>query len=348
MASPVGKFWKNGFLLGKFYPFHAGHAYLIEEAKKRCEHLVVLVACLPGDKEDFLEGKERYEAVKEHFTGYKDIEVRFHQDDDPQYPEEHPMFWNVWLKIILMNVDARQTNVIFSSERYGCTISRLLGIEHCMIDMKRTHIHISGTAVREDMFENWQYLPKSTQNRLMKKIAILGPESAGKSTLTKQLAEKIGCKYVPEYGREFVEQGGICDDRGFQKIALEQERRLKIAIEENTKPVIICDTEWVVTKVFYDMYTEKANEKIGVPIGMLDFSLFKFSHYDLRILLHPQNLEGIQDGTRNFLPDRLEHYNKLKNELDELGLPYVCIDSGEKALEKSLEIIQSMFGCKIT
>lgn len=343
----MAKKWKHGFLLGKFYPFHLGHAYLIEEALKRCEHLVVLVACLPGDKEDFLEGRERFEAVKEHYQGYKGIEIRFHQDDDPQYPEEHPMFWNVWLKIILMNIDAKQTDIIFSSERYGITISRLLGIEHCMIDLDRKNVEISGTKVREDIFRNWNFLPHSTQKRLMRKVAILGPESSGKSTLAKQLSSHIGCKMLEEYGREFVEKGGICNDRGFQSIAIEHDRRLKRLVEENDKPLIICDTDWITTKVFYDMYKQKGDQTIGVPEGKLDFDLFSFSEYDVRILLHPGKIGAVQDGTRNFLSERLEHFKKIKEELDRRLIHYYVIDSGETAFEESVKVIESFLGCKI-
>lgn len=198
------------------------------------------------------------------------------------------------------------------------------------------------------MVANWKLLPRSTQKRLMKKIAILGPESAGKSTLAKQLAEHIGCELVEEYGREFVEKGGICDDRGFQTIALEHERRLKRAIEENEKPLLICDTDWITTKVFYDMYKEKADTEIGAPQGGLDFSLFDFSHYDLRIVLHPAGIDAIQDGTRNFLPERLKHHQKIVEELHMQEVLYHCIDSGPGAFEKSLELIESFLGCKIS
>lgn len=38
------------------------------------------------------------------------------------------------------------------------------------------------------------------------KIAIIGPESTGKSTLTKQLAEKYQTQFVSEYARTFIEQ----------------------------------------------------------------------------------------------------------------------------------------------
>ena len=40
----------------------------------------------------------------------------------------------------------------------------------------------------------------------MYKIAILGPESTGKSELAKALAEYFHSEWVPEYAREYIEK----------------------------------------------------------------------------------------------------------------------------------------------
>ena len=40
------------------------------------------------------------------------------------------------------------------------------------------------------------------------RVAILGAESSGKSTLAAALAERYGTVWVPEYLREFVETQG--------------------------------------------------------------------------------------------------------------------------------------------
>lgn len=37
-------------------------------------------------------------------------------------------------------------------------------------------------------------------------ITIVGPESSGKTTLARQLANDIGCPWVPEYAREYLEE----------------------------------------------------------------------------------------------------------------------------------------------
>lgn len=39
-------------------------------------------------------------------------------------------------------------------------------------------------------------------------ITIVGPESSGKTTLARELAEAIGCSWVPEHARLFLEQLG--------------------------------------------------------------------------------------------------------------------------------------------
>ena len=39
----------------------------------------------------------------------------------------------------------------------------------------------------------------------MKKIVIIGPESTGKTTLTKSLAKHYNCQFVTEYAREYID-----------------------------------------------------------------------------------------------------------------------------------------------
>ena len=47
----------------------------------------------------------------------------------------------------------------------------------------------------------------------MKVVVLTGPESAGKSTLSKALAERFNAPLVSEYVREFIEQHQRDTDR---------------------------------------------------------------------------------------------------------------------------------------
>ena len=332
----MAKKWKNGFLLGKFLPPHLGHMYLIDEALKQPEKLTVLVCALPDNIETFMTGRKRFEAVREHYLGFKNVNVVFHQGLDPQYPHEHTNFWNIWMKIILSNIDPETTDVVFSSEEYGEEIAKRLQIDHCLIDIDRVVVPISGTKVRENIFENWHFLPKETQKRLVKKIAILGPESTGKSTLVKRLARYFGVPYIKEYGREFGELGKEYDDRGFREIAIVQNELVKEAVEAATSPIILCDTDNITTEVFYKLYTE-----LGKTASELDFTCFEFVDYDLRILLHPKGLPFVQDGTRTTIKEseRERHYNLLLAEIVVQNLNFELTVAGDKAFYDSIEFI---------
>ncbi len=49
----------------------------------------------------------------------------------------------------------------------------------------------------------------SKLHRMLKKIVVLGPESTGKSTLCKQLAEHYNTLWCPEYAREYLLKHGM-------------------------------------------------------------------------------------------------------------------------------------------
>lgn len=86
----------------------------------------------------------------------------------------------------------------------------------------------------------------------IKKIVIIGPESTGKSTLTRGLAEKFGEPWVEEYAREYLENLGRAynyDDLlkiAQGQIALE-EQKLKAAAK-----LLFCDTDLHVIRVWSD------------------------------------------------------------------------------------------------
>lgn len=82
---------------------------------------------------------------------------------------------------------------------------------------------------------------------------------------------------------------------------------------------MFADTEILTTKLFYDMYYPNGLQTIKDFIFHTE-SLAK--PYDLYILLKP-DCAAVQDGTRQFLDERWNHYNKIKEVLTEKGLPFV-------------------------
>jgi nicotinamide riboside kinase len=93
------------------------------------------------------------------------------------------------------------------------------------------------------------------------RIAILGAESTGKSTLTAALAARHGTVWVPEYLREFVETEGRVpyeeDQLGIARRQLQREDALAAGLADGVAAeprLLFCDTTPLMTAVYSRIY----------------------------------------------------------------------------------------------
>ena len=143
------------------------------------------------------------------------------------------------------------------------------------------------------------------------RIGIIGPESTGKTTLAKEIAERYHGTYVAEYAREFVERKGTTEVTYEElcEIAKEQIKELEIRDEG----LVVYDTELIVTKVWFDY-------AFGHWPEWLDEAIKKYP-MDLYVLLYP-DIPWVPDPARSNGSDqiRLELFERYKKEVDELGI----------------------------
>ena len=90
------------------------------------------------------------------------------------------------------------------------------------------------------------------------KIALVGPESTGKTTLSKQLAEHFETVWATEFARDYLQEKWnnkkqICEPEDLLPIAIGQ---TKLENENLTiaNKFLFCDTSLLVTKVFSEIY----------------------------------------------------------------------------------------------
>lgn len=323
--------FKNGFLLGKFYGFHIGHAFLIESALTHCEHLTVLVATIP--KED-ISGVYRYEAVKEYFKDYSNVTVCHYDKYLPQEPSEDPHFWDKWIPVILKTCP--DIDIVFASEDYAKDIVQNLGVNvaYKVIDKHRESVTISGTDIRNNPMKYYDYIAPTMRWYFNKKIAILGAESVGKSTMTKRLADYYRTSYAIEYGRIHCENNKrkLLDD-DFVIITDEQQISIDTANRDAYK-IMFSDTEALTTKVFLPKYCLKYANITEKYISQF----IKKQEFDCYIVLSADNI-STQDGTRNFLSDRQSHQEAIIKELDLYKKNYVVLTgSYEEKFLKAINI----------
>ena len=149
------------------------------------------------------------------------------------------------------------------------------------------------------------------------KVAILGAESTGKTTLAKQLAEHYETIFVPEYAREYVEKLNrpyTIDD--IVTIAKQHQQNEMDAVIK-AKKILFTDTELLMAKV----WTEEAFKT--VPEWIADNLLTQ--KYDLYLLMS-NDIPWENDPVREN-PDKRDYlFNKYRRELKEMKTHFKIID----------------------
>jgi NadR type nicotinamide-nucleotide adenylyltransferase len=159
----------------------------------------------------------------------------------------------------------------------------------------------------------WHYLADCARPHFVRRVCIVGPESTGKSTLARRLAEHFDTVYVPEYARGLIDlQDGRCERDDFHRIARGQ-LAAEDALAEQANRVLICDTDLMTTtlwaEIFYGHCPEwirrKARERV----------------YDL-YLVTDTGVPYVKDPQRNH-PERREWFrDRCLAELMERGLDW--------------------------
>jgi len=176
----------------------------------------------------------------------------------------------------------------------------------------------------------------SAETKKIKKIAIIGPESTGKSSLSVQLADYYKTVWVPEYAREYVgnlNRKYTLDD--VIKISETQHKQIDEKLKEANKFIFV-DTEDVINKIWCDVVFRTCPDVIEHRITNYPF--------DLYLLLMP-DLPWQEDPLREN-PDKREHlYSLYKHELENRNLPFSEISGfNEKRLENAVKVIEEYFG----
>jgi len=152
----------------------------------------------------------------------------------------------------------------------------------------------------------------------MLKIAILGPESTGKTMLAEQLADYFQAPWVPEYAREYVESLSVPYTYDDICIIARKQIQQEQEIENLTAPAdyVFFDTELIITKVWFTYCFEQIPDFLT---KQLDSGFF-----DLYLLCSP-DLPWEPDPVREHGEDREFFFNWYKKEIEQTGKPYVIV-----------------------
>jgi len=171
------------------------------------------------------------------------------------------------------------------------------------------------------------------------KVVLFGPESTGKTTLSRQLARHYNSVWVREYAREYLQdkwnnERKTCTPEDLIPIAIGQ-MKLENDLAQKTNSVLICDTDLLETKVYSEAYY----------VGACDSILDKYAienTYDLYFLTYidtPWEADDLRDKPN----DRERMFKAFEDTLIKYKRPYVLLKGTKKErLENAVKNIDEL------
>lgn len=175
----------RGLIIGKFYPFHKGHCFLVDVALNLCDEVCVFL-CSKTD--EYIKGEQRLKWIEHEYPQLMLYHITKEISDAHASNPEAP---HIWSKEIWQLLDNKQVDYVFASEEYGKALAENLHATFLMVDIQRSIVPISGSAIREHIYQHWDFLADSVKPDFVKIITV-----DGKENLLCAFAEHVGGMYI--------------------------------------------------------------------------------------------------------------------------------------------------------
>ncbi len=325
------KEFRHGLVLGKFYPFHAGHQALVRAAASRCERVTVEVL---ASSVESIPLDVRATWVREEHPDVRVVAAM----DEAEVDFASAAAWDAHMPLIEGLLD-RPVDAVLTSDTYGEELARRLGATWVQVDPGRVATPVSGTAVRADVAGHWWALPAPVRAWFVQRVVVVGAESTGTTTLATDLAAHYATGWVPEFGREWseVRPGGLDPPwrtGEFDLIAREQSRQEDEAARRSPRPLLVADTDALATTVWHERYLGSASQSVE--------RLAKQRVPDL-YLLTGDEIPFVQDGMRDGEHLRPWMTGRFREVLAAQPAPWVEVDGPpQERLRRAVELVDAL------
>lgn len=350
---------KVGLIFGKFAPLTAGHVNFIQMAVEYGVDKLYLFLSFDQKFNDtqtpWMQKRlgltdrllDLHRLIEDYGLTNKVIVNYVDESNIPGYPEGGAAYANLIREKI---PEGEVLTHAFSSEpEYGSYFADFFPeVEHVVLDAERKGVDISATRIRTNLRENFNYLSDQAKPRFVKRVAIIGVESTGKSTMTQCLENHYATTSTPEIGRDICEElfcGSefLMDRTAYLKVAMAH--RLEEYMNSNDAHVVhISDTTNLITHFS------------GVCAGKVEYNDLTFAmlsveeasnFYDLVLFLSPE-VEWVADPLR--LQDTAEKRHTTNGLLDimvkefyqDVLVVHITGDNYEDRINQAIEAIDKL------
>ncbi len=327
---PLPERAERGLVVGKFCPLHLGHERLINFASTRCQQLLVIGWSQPGFAGYSAARRERWlrarfplatvvvldDARLAALCAEHGLPPRvLPQDSDS---EQVQRMFTAWLCQHLFDGPVQ---AVFTGEDYGDGFADTLAacfnapVRHERLERTHDVGQASGTQLRADPHAHRHSLSAEVYAAYVQRVAFIGGESTGKTTLARMMAEHLQTAWVPEYGRTLWErQGGELKPEDLLRIAMTQPQHEDEAARRAYRWLFCDTTPWVTLGYSGWMF--------GTAPEALQQAALR--PYDLLFLCAP-DIPFDQDGTRLGEAFRAQQHAWYVRELQARGAQYVLL-----------------------
>jgi len=175
------------------------------------------------------------------------------------------------------------------------------------------------------------------------KVVLFGPESTGKTTLSRHLAHHYNTVWTPEFAREYLQkkwnqERKTCEVEDLLPIAIGQ-MKLENRLAKRADKVLICDTDLLETKVyseeFYDGFVYESLKRAATE-----------NIYDIYLLTYIDT-PWEEDDLRDRPGLRLEMFNAFEQCLIDNNRPYILLKGDkETRLKNAVKAIDQIISSK--
>lgn len=319
---------KRALIIGKFYPPHEGHHYVIERALEECDEVYVIVL---WSRVESIRGWQRQKWLQEI---HPNAIVLSDQDEYPVDYNDNQAWENHVgvMKHCLNRVPGYNfITHVYGSESYIPRLASYFNAEPVVLN--RGLNGISATKIRANPRSHWEDMRGPIRAALIKRIVVLGAESSGTTTLARDLSATYNSPWVPEYGRLFSE--GKVDLKWTHEdnyhIA-EAQRNMEDALAQHSKNgLLICDTNAWVTQVW--------DEFLVGPV----YHGHRWKHTKPALYILTDLCPWEDDGVRFGEHFRENMQNRFKELLDDQDVPWIEVTGSPlHRLWQACEVIQNI------
>ena len=170
-----------------------------------------------------------------------------------------------------------------------------------------------------------------------RKIVLTGPESTGKTWLTKQLAMHYQTNWITEYAREYIEN--LERKYNYSDLVVIAQYQVNVVqdYKEKVNRFLFLDTDLIILKVWFDVVYNEC------PVWLIES--ISNRNIDLYLLCDTDIIWEFDPVRENADQNREVLIKLYKQEIQNSGVPFVLIRGKDKIrLANAVNAIDNLFG----